>query len=104
MLYMIEVSYRESDLAGQIEELREEHWRDLEEHYASGRLLGLWRKAGGGGVYVVDVVDVVDHEALREFLTADVIYPYYTAVEVTPLVPHPLFPQFAEASRNRTEG
>jgi muconolactone delta-isomerase len=57
---------------------------------ASGRLMGLWRRADGGGV--VYVVDAVSHEALSAELQAMPAFPYLRSIELTPLVSHPVFP------------
>ena len=56
---------------------------------AAGRLLGLWRRADCGGA--IFVIDADSHEALAAELSALPLFPYLRSIEVTPLVPHPVF-------------
>ena len=58
---------------------------------ADGRLFGLWRRADCGGA--IFVIDADSHEALVAELSSLPLYPYLRSIEVTPLVPHPAFPE-----------
>lgn len=56
-----------------------------------GRLKGLWRRADCGGA--VFVLDAPSHEALVEELSSLPLFPYLRNIDVTPLVPHPVYPE-----------
>ncbi len=56
-----------------------------------GRLMGLWRRADCGGA--IFVLDASSHEALVEELSSLPLFPYLRNIDVTPLVPHPVYPE-----------
>jgi muconolactone D-isomerase len=58
-----------------------------------GRLKALWRRADGGGA--IFVIDMPSNEELAAFLQSLPLYPYLRQIEVTPLVPHPSFLEYA---------
>lgn len=57
---------------------------------AEGRIVVEWRKASNRGV--IAIWDCADHAALSDMLRGLPLAPYLSRVEVTPLVPHPLWP------------
>jgi muconolactone delta-isomerase len=61
---------------------------------AEGRLLGIWRRADLSGA--IFVIDAESHEALRDELSSLPLFPFLRSIEVTPLVPHPRFPEFGQ--------
>ncbi len=62
---------------------------------AEGRLIGVWRRADTGGA--IFIVDCGSHEEFTELLMSLPLFPYLRSVEVTALLPHPAFPEYADA-------
>ena len=90
MLYLIDV---EIDYARMGENrdglIALEHDR-TQELFDEGIAVIEWRKASGRGVTAV--WDCRDHGHLNELLRSLPLAPYLSKAEVTPLVPHPLWP------------
>jgi muconolactone D-isomerase len=100
MLFLIDVDIDYARLGPDRDRMLREEWKRSKEMYEGGIMLRIWRKANAMGA--IAVWDVPDHESLRENITKMPLYPYFTDIRVTPLLPHPRFPQFArrdESSR-----
>lgn len=92
MLYMIDIDYRAGLFADQADTLipvEHAYLRDLHER---GTLRYMWRKANGQGGFFI--IDAPDHDTVRDIVTKFPVFPYFTGINVLPLVCHPLFPQF----------
>lgn len=95
MVYLIDVKIDYNVLGARLQELLPLEWQQTRKMYESGQLLGIWRKASAKGV--VAVWNMPDHAAVHEQIRAMPLYPYMSEIEVTPLVPHPKYPEFCEA-------
>lgn len=94
MVYLIDAKIDYEQLQGRLEELLPLEWKQTEKMFESGQLLGIWRKASAKGV--IAVWNMPDHEAVHAQIRAMPLYPYMSDIEVTPLVPHPRYPQFCQ--------
>ncbi|MXW72767.1 MAG: hypothetical protein F4X96_06300 [Gammaproteobacteria bacterium] len=101
MLYLLDVQIDYNAIGDRMDELMPAEWEQTEAMIRSGKLLGLWRKANAKGV--VAVWDMADHVALNEQIRKMPLYPYMSQVEVVPLVPHPRYPEFAQAAAGLRE-
>ena len=90
MLYMIEAEIDYAALGDKRDEvLASEHARTKKLH-EEGIAIAEWRIASGAGV--VAVWDCESHEKLNELLRGLPIARYISRTQVTPLIPHPLWP------------
>lgn len=90
MLYMIEAEIEYVALGERREEiLRAEHAR-TKSLYEEGVAVAEWRIASGSGV--VALWDCDSDEQLNEILRGLPIARYIRRTQVTPLIPHPLWP------------
>lgn len=90
MLYMIEaeIDYAAlTDRRGEV--LAAEHAR-TQSLYEEGIAVAEWRIASGSGV--IAIWDCESHEKLNEILRGLPLSPYIRRTQVTPLIPHPLWP------------
>jgi muconolactone D-isomerase len=94
MLFLLDIDIDYGKLGDSLGRVLEEEGKRSRELYESGIMLRIWRKANARGA--VAVWDVPDAETLRENLVKMPLYPYFSDVRLMPLVPHPLFPEFAE--------
>ncbi len=93
MLYLIDtdldfVSFgerREAVLAAEDAQLREDH--------AAGRLLRIWTKGNARGT--LSLWDLPEHKAVDRLLAARPLYWHWSRIDIVPLVPHLLFPQYS---------
>lgn len=96
MVYLIDAKIDYNLIGERLQELLPLEWVQTKKMYDSGALLGIWRKASAKGV--VAVWNLPDHLAVHEQIKAMPLYPYMSEIEVTPLVPHPRYPEFCEAA------
>ncbi len=90
MLYMIEADIDYAALGEQRDEvLKAEHARTKALH-EEGVAVAEWRIASGSGV--IAVWNCESHLRLNEILRGLPIAPYIRRTQVTPLIPHPLWP------------
>ena len=101
MLFLIDVDIDYAKLGNDRDQMLEQEWKRSKELYDSGIMLRIWRKANAKGA--VAVWDVPDNESLRENITKMPLYPYFTQIRVTPLLPHPRFPQFGYPDITQTK-
>ncbi len=94
MLFLIDVDIEYSKLGDGRDRILEEEWKRSQELYENGTMLRIWRKANAKGA--VAVWDVPDHETLSENIKKMPLYPFFSDIRVTPLLPHPRFPQFGQ--------
>lgn len=96
MLYLIKfhVDHQALGFGPQRTEIAAAEARRAADVQAAGQLIGLWRRADTGGA--VFVVDCASHEQLSELLSSLPLFPYVRSIEVTPLIPHPSFPEYAK--------
>jgi muconolactone D-isomerase len=94
MLFLIDVDIDYAKLGSDRDEMFAQEWKRSKELYEGGIMLRIWRKANARGA--IAVWDVPDHESLRDKISNMPLYPYFTDIRVTPLLPHPKFPQFAQ--------
>ena len=101
MLYLIDLDIETLRCAqgDKRESLLAEEWKRSRELYDTGIMLRIWRKANARGV--VAVWNCTSHDELQDNIVNMPLYPYFTNIEITPLLPHPRFPQFAEAERGQ---
>jgi muconolactone D-isomerase len=93
MLFLIEVDIDYGRLGTDLDKLLQEEWKRSQDLYETGIMLRIWRKANAKGA--VAVWDIPSLESLNENIRKMPLYPYFSDIRVTPLVPHPRFPQFA---------
>ena len=90
MLYMIEAEIDYAALGDRRDEvLAAEHAR-TRALYDEGIAVAEWRIASGAGV--IAVWDCESHEKLNEILRGLPLARYIRRTHVTPLIPHPLWP------------
>jgi muconolactone D-isomerase len=97
MLALVDVTFNFNSLGDKAQELFKAEWKVEEELLAKGQFVGIWRKANGMGTMFI--LDVPTNEALGNQVRAMPLYPFFTNVNVTPLISHPNFPQFARAPK-----
>jgi muconolactone delta-isomerase len=93
MIFLIDVDIDYGRLGTDLDKFLQEEWKRSKELYESGIMLRIWRKANAKGA--VAVWDVPSLESLNENIRKMPLYAYFSEIRVIPLVPHPLFPQFA---------
>ncbi|TRW16711.1 muconolactone Delta-isomerase family protein [Glacieibacterium frigidum] len=76
---------KEEVYAGEIKRAREAR--------AEGKTIGLFRRADCNGS--IFIIDTPSHESLAEDLRTLPMFKYWDHVEVLPILPHPVFPDFA---------
>jgi muconolactone delta-isomerase len=96
VIYLIDAKIDYNLLGERLQELMPLEWEQTAKVYANGSLLGIWRKASAKGV--VAIWNMPSHEALDEQIRAVPLYPYMSEIDATPLIAHPKYPQFCEAS------
>lgn len=96
MLFLVDVTFNFSTLGDKAQELVKAEWKVEEELLDKRQFVGIWRKANGMGTMFI--LDVPNHEALGNQVRAMPLYPFFTAVAITPLIGHPNFPQFARGA------
>jgi muconolactone delta-isomerase len=94
MIYLIDAKIDYNLIQTKLDEILALEWQQTSKLYASGQLLGIWRKASANGV--IAIWNMPDHESVNEQIRAMPLYPYMSQIEVTPLVAHPKYPQFCE--------
>lgn len=94
MLFLLDVDIDYGKLGADLDRILMEEGKRSRQLVENRTMLRIWRKANGMGA--VAIWDVPDTEALRENIIKMPLYPYFSDIRLTPLVPHPLFPQFAE--------
>jgi muconolactone delta-isomerase len=97
MIYLIDAKIDYNLIGDRLQQLLPSEWEQTARMYDSGALLGIWRKANAKGV--IAIWDMPDHVAVNDQIRAMPLYPYMSEIEVTPLVPHPKYPEFCKASR-----
>lgn len=96
MLFLIDVKFNFTTLGDKAQQLVRAEWDEEERLLAKGQFVGIWRKANGMGTMFI--IDVPTNEAAGNQVRAMPLYPYFTDVQVTPLIGHPNFPQFARGA------
>lgn len=94
MIYMIDAKIDYNLIGGRMEELLPKEWEKTAEMVKSGKLIGIWRKANAKGV--VAIWNMPDHDAVNAQIRAMPLYPYFSEIDVVPLIAHPRYPQFCE--------
>ena len=99
MLYLVKTIIDRNALAqcGDREAVMAAESARANEVKAEGRLLGIWRRADCGGSAFI--VEADSHDTLNADLSSLPTFPYFTAIEVTPIVAHPAHPEFGVALR-----
>lgn len=92
MLYHAKL-YVDNNARGLEDAVAAEH-RHIDQFHKDGRVKGAWLRADGGGA--VFVADCDDHQHFNELVRSLPLFPYFRQIEVTPLLPHPMFPEFAQ--------
>jgi muconolactone delta-isomerase len=64
---------------------------------AQGRLIGIWRCADLSGAMFI--IDAESHERLAEEMATLPLFPYLQSITITPLIPHPRFPEYAKGQK-----
>lgn len=95
MLFLVDVTFNFSALGDKAQQLVRAEWDVEEELLAKRQFVGIWRKANGMGTQFI--LDMPNHEALGNQVRAMPLYPFFTDVQITPLIAHPNFPQFARS-------
>lgn len=101
MVYLIDAKIDYNLLGDRLQALLPAEWEQTAKMFASGSLLGIWRKANAKGV--IAIWNLPDHAAVNDQIRAMPLYPYMSEIEVVPLIAHPKYPQFCEAPA-RTAG
>ncbi len=95
MLYLIEVDIDYARMGEARENLIAQEWKRSNELYEVGIMLRIWRRADAMGV--VAVWNCPSHEEVSTNIRKMPMYPYFTNLKLTPLLPHPSFPHFSES-------
>jgi muconolactone D-isomerase len=95
MLYLIEVDIDYARMGEARESLIAQEWKRSNELYKAGIMLRIWRRADARGV--VAVWNCASHEEVSDNIRKMPMYPYFSNLKLTPLLPHPSFPQFCES-------
>jgi len=95
MLFLIDVDIEYNRLGQKLDEMLAEEWKMSQFLYENKIILRIWRKANARGA--VAVWDVPDLETLNQYIRKMPLYPYFSAVRLTPLVAHPKFPQWTRS-------
>ncbi len=94
MLILLNVDIDYGKLGDELDRVLEEEGKRSKELCENGILLRIWRTANARGA--VAIWNFPHAETLRENLAKMLLYPYFSDVRLIPLVPHPLFPEFAK--------
>lgn len=94
MLFLIDIDIDYARLGDKLDQVLEEESKISRRLFESGINLAIWRKANAKGVIVI--ADHPSHDSLYQTLRNMPLYGYFTDIRVTPLVPHPKYPQFAK--------
>lgn len=92
-LYWIDLTVDYARIGDAAQTLVPAEWREEEAMLERRQLVGIWRKATARGVFMLAALP--DPDAVNAQIRAMPLYPYFSSVQVTPLIAHPNFPQFA---------
>ena len=90
MLFHLDVDIDYGALGERRDAVLKAEWTRTQELIEAGIAIAEWRKASGKGV--IAVWNCASNEALHDILRALPLGPYVTTIAVTPLIPHPLWP------------
>ncbi len=94
MIYLLNVDLDYSQITEPLEEIFPREWEQTTSMVASGKMLGIWRKANAKGVVAIWNMD--SHEEVMEQIRKMPLYKYMSKIDLEPLVAHPRFPQFCD--------
>ncbi len=94
MLFLIDIDIDYARLGEHGQQMLEEESKVSKRLFSEGINLRIWRKANAMGVVVI--ARHPDHQSLHDTLRGMPLFPFFKDIRVTPLVPHPKYPQFAE--------
>jgi muconolactone delta-isomerase len=93
MLFLVHGRFDMDALASvDVEELGAREGNRVAALYQEGVILRVWRRADRTGAVLV--FDCDSEDEVRDVLNSMPAFAYSREVEITPLVTHPLFPQF----------
>lgn len=100
MIFLIDVDIDYAKLDDRAGALLKTEWTRSQKLYDSGIMLRIWRKANARGA--IAIWNVPDHESLHENIKKMPLYPFFINIRVTPLLAHPLFPQFVWEDKDKS--